>query len=217
MCPDIETYAPLINADFGLGDVVHGAHPAHRLRVRLADRSLIQTNAARRRQPAAGLAGSRVTASEVLNLAQAPPVGRGSASATTTSSITRWVRQANIRWGFDQEHHRAVRRRLRPQHMAFRHRPGAGRGGDVRRLARVDRLDAALTTSAATASSWPASSPNTSTGCSGRSARSTARRGDWLTALADGIGLLWRRRQRRLADQPDAARVRRRARDGRPA
>ena len=33
MCPDIETYAPLIVADFGLGDVVHGAHPAHRLRV----------------------------------------------------------------------------------------------------------------------------------------------------------------------------------------
>ena len=30
MCPDIET-APLIIADFGLGDVVHGAHPAHRL------------------------------------------------------------------------------------------------------------------------------------------------------------------------------------------
>src|SRR6185312_2333902 len=75
MCPDIETYAPLINADFGLGDVVHGAHPAHRLRVRLADRSLIQTN------PLLGvasqllaLAGSRVTASEVLNLAQAAPV-----------------------------------------------------------------------------------------------------------------------------------------------
>ena len=44
MCPDIETYAPLIVADFGLGDVVHGAHPAHRLRVKLADRSLIQTN-----------------------------------------------------------------------------------------------------------------------------------------------------------------------------
>ena len=27
MCPDIETYAPLINADFGLGDVRPGAHP----------------------------------------------------------------------------------------------------------------------------------------------------------------------------------------------
>ncbi|WP_101948084.1 exodeoxyribonuclease V subunit gamma [Mycobacterium sp. 3519A] len=106
MCPDIETYAPLINADFGLGDVVRGAHPAHRLRVRLADRSLIQTN------PLLGvasqlltLAGSRVTASEVLNLAQTAPVrARFGFTADDLESITRWVRQANIRWGFDQEH-----------------------------------------------------------------------------------------------------------------
>jgi hypothetical protein len=45
MCPDTETYALLIVAGFGLGDVVHGADPAHRLRVRLADRSLVPTNA----------------------------------------------------------------------------------------------------------------------------------------------------------------------------
>ncbi|PRC47394.1 exodeoxyribonuclease V subunit gamma, partial [Mycobacterium sp. ITM-2017-0098] len=44
MCPDIETYAPLIVAGFGLGDVVTGSHPAHRLRVKLADRALTQTN-----------------------------------------------------------------------------------------------------------------------------------------------------------------------------
>ena len=43
MCPDIETYAPLIAADFGLGEVVPDAHPAHQLRVRLADRSLVAT------------------------------------------------------------------------------------------------------------------------------------------------------------------------------
>lgn len=106
MCPDIETYAPLIVADFGLGDVVHGAHPAHRLRVRLADRSLLQTN------PLLGvasqllaLAGGRVTASEVLNLAQAAPVrARFGFSDDDLEDITRWVRQANIRWGFDQEH-----------------------------------------------------------------------------------------------------------------
>ncbi len=54
---------------------LRGAHPAHRLRVRLADRALIQTN------PLLGvaaellaIAGSRVTASQVLNLAQAAPV-----------------------------------------------------------------------------------------------------------------------------------------------
>jgi exodeoxyribonuclease V gamma subunit len=116
MCPDIETYAPLIVADFGLGDVVHGAHPAHRLRVRLADRSPIQTN------PLLGvaaqllaLAGSRVTANEVLDFAEAAPV-RGCFGFTDDDleAIARWVRQANIRWGFDQEHRR-------PYHVDFVH------------------------------------------------------------------------------------------------
>ncbi|MBW0012988.1 exodeoxyribonuclease V subunit gamma [Mycobacterium sp.] len=116
MCPDIETYAPLIVADFGLGDVVRGAHPAHRLRVRLADRSPIQTN------PLLGVAsqllaltGGRVTASEVLNFAEAAPV-RACFGFTDDDleAITRWVRQANIRWGFDQEHRR-------PYHVDFVH------------------------------------------------------------------------------------------------
>ncbi|WIM87445.1 exodeoxyribonuclease V subunit gamma [Candidatus Mycobacterium wuenschmannii] len=111
MCPDIETYAPLIVADFGLGDVVHGAHPAHRLRVKLADRSLIQTN------PLLGLAAQllaladgRVTASEVLNIAESAPVrARFGFTDDDLESITRWVRQANIRWGFDQEHRKPYR------------------------------------------------------------------------------------------------------------
>jgi exodeoxyribonuclease V gamma subunit len=106
MCPDVETYAPLINADFGLGDVLAGAHPAHRLRMRLADRSLVQTN------PLLGvasqllaLAGSRVTASEVLNLAQTGPVrARFRFTDDNLEDVTRWIRQANVRWGFDQEH-----------------------------------------------------------------------------------------------------------------
>ncbi|MGH3584366.1 MAG: exodeoxyribonuclease V subunit gamma, partial [Mycobacterium sp.] len=106
MCPDVEAYAPLINADFGLGDVLRGAHPAHRLRMRLADRSLVQTN------PLLGvasqllaLAGSRVTASEVLNLAQTAPVrARFGFTDDNLEDVTRWVRQANVRWGFDQEH-----------------------------------------------------------------------------------------------------------------
>ncbi|OBH56294.1 exodeoxyribonuclease V subunit gamma [Mycobacterium sp. E2479] len=116
MCPDIETYAPLIMADFGLGDVVRGAHPAHQLRVRLADRSPIQTN------PLLGvvaqllaLAAGRVTASEVLNLAQSPPVrAQFGFTDDDLEAITRWVRQANIRWGLDQQHRR-------PYHVDFVH------------------------------------------------------------------------------------------------
>lgn len=106
MCPDIETYAPLIVAGFGLGDVVHGAHPAHRLRVKLADRALTQTN------PLLGvasqllnLAGGRATASELLNLAEAPPIrARFGFTDDDLDAIGNWVREANIRWGFDQQH-----------------------------------------------------------------------------------------------------------------
>ncbi len=106
MCPDIETFAPLISAGFGLGEVVHGAHPAHRLRVRLADRALVQTN------PLLAvvaqlltLAGGRATASEVLNLASSAPVrARFSFTDDDLDAVTAWVREANIRWGFDKEH-----------------------------------------------------------------------------------------------------------------
>jgi exodeoxyribonuclease V gamma subunit len=106
MCPDIETYAPLIVAGFGLGDMIKGVHPAHRLRVKLADRALTQTN------PLLGvasqlltLAGGRATASEVLNLAQAGPVrARFGFTDDNLEDITRWVRQSNIRWGFDTDH-----------------------------------------------------------------------------------------------------------------
>ncbi|HTM84871.1 MAG TPA: exodeoxyribonuclease V subunit gamma [Mycobacterium sp.] len=106
MCPDIETYAPLFTAGFGLGDVVHGAHPAHKLLVRLADRALVQTNPLL--VVAAGLlalAGGRATASEVLNLAESAPVrARFGFTDDDLDAITAWVREANIRWGFDQQH-----------------------------------------------------------------------------------------------------------------
>ena len=76
MCPDIETFAPLISAGFGLADVVaEGGHPAHRLRVRLADRALTSTNPLLAvAATLVELAGSRVTASGVLDLAGADPV-----------------------------------------------------------------------------------------------------------------------------------------------
>jgi exodeoxyribonuclease V gamma subunit len=106
MCPDIETDAPLIVAGFGLGDMIKGVHPAHQLRVRLADRSLVQTNPLLSvASQLLALAGGRATSSEVLNLAQAAPVrARFGFTDDDLEDITRWVRQANIRWGFDREH-----------------------------------------------------------------------------------------------------------------
>ncbi len=145
MCPDIETYAPLIVAGFGLGDVVDGAHPAHRLRVKLADRALTQTN------PLLGvasqlltLAGGRATASEVLNLAEAGPV-------RTRFSVQRRRSGRHRRLGPRSKHPLGlrpgaptpVRRRLPAEHLAFRHRPRPGGRGDVRRLACLARHHAA--------------------------------------------------------------------------
>lgn len=106
MCPDIEAYAPLVSAGFGLTDVVderEGGHPAHRLRVRLADRALTSTNpllavAARLVE----LAGGRVTASEVLDLLAEPPVrARFALNDDDLARVTRWVGQAGVRWGID--------------------------------------------------------------------------------------------------------------------
>ncbi len=106
MCPDIETAAPLIVADFGLGELPGAGHPAHRLRVRLADRALTQTN------PLLGvagelleIAGSRTTATQVLNLAQAAPVrARFGFTDDDLDNITAWVRESGIRWSFDKQH-----------------------------------------------------------------------------------------------------------------
>jgi exodeoxyribonuclease V gamma subunit len=107
MCPDIETFAPLISAGFGLGEVVGGSgHPAHQLRVRLADRALTQTNpllsvAAR----LLDLAGGRAGAGDVLDLAHAEPVRRRFGFRDDDlQQLTEWVRTAGVRWAFDAEH-----------------------------------------------------------------------------------------------------------------
>jgi exodeoxyribonuclease V gamma subunit len=107
MCPDIEGYAPLVQAGFGLGEVVGAdGHPAHRLRVRLADRALTQTNpllavAAR----LLDLAGGRAGASEILDLAHAEPVRRRFRfTDDDLDQLATWVRDAGVRWAFDAEH-----------------------------------------------------------------------------------------------------------------
>ena len=107
MCPDIETYAPLIEAGFGLGDVVGTTgHPAHRLRVRLADRAPGQTN------PLLGvatalldLAGGRAPATQVLDLARTEPVRRRFGfSDDDLDQLDTWARESGVRWAFDAEH-----------------------------------------------------------------------------------------------------------------
>jgi exodeoxyribonuclease V gamma subunit len=101
MCPDVEEFAPLIQAAFGSAQ-----HAEGELRVRLADRSLRQTNpllavAARLLE----LASARLTASEVLDLIDAPPVRRRFGfSDDDVSRLRSWIVEAQIHWGLDGEH-----------------------------------------------------------------------------------------------------------------
>ncbi len=112
MCPDIETYAPLISGTFGLGDTdVSTSHPGHRLRVRLADRSLRQTNPlldtiAR----LLDLADARVTASQVLDLVSLPPVRRRfKLDDEDLERLAEWISTSGVRWGLDAEHREPYR------------------------------------------------------------------------------------------------------------
>jgi exodeoxyribonuclease V gamma subunit len=117
MCPDIETFAPLIQATFGAGEVAsdeehdqpgRSADPpgTGNLRVRLADRSLRQTN------PVLGvvaalleLAEQRLTASQVLDLADREAVRhRFRLDDDDLGRLQNWVTQAGIRWGLDAAH-----------------------------------------------------------------------------------------------------------------
>lgn len=104
MCPDIEHFAPLIEATFGVHDERDGG--TEQLQIRLADRSLRQTN------PVMGvlsevldLATARVTATEVLDLAGREPVRRRfHFSDDDLARMEAWTRASHVSWGFDAEH-----------------------------------------------------------------------------------------------------------------
>ncbi len=101
MCPDVETYAPLITAAFDTD-----SHPGGRLRVSIADRSPRQTNpllglAARLLE----LASSRVTGAQVLDLAGSPAVRRRFwFSDDDVEQLRSWVVATHINWGLDGAH-----------------------------------------------------------------------------------------------------------------
>jgi exodeoxyribonuclease V gamma subunit len=113
MCPDIETFAPLIQATFRAIEVADldeetslnsGRLPD--LRVRLADRSLRQTN------PVLGavselltLVDARITASQLLDFASREPVRRMfRLDDEDLERLENWIASTGIRWGLDAAH-----------------------------------------------------------------------------------------------------------------
>ncbi|MEZ0491034.1 exodeoxyribonuclease V subunit gamma [Kineococcus sp. TBRC 1896] len=101
MCPDVEAYAPLVQAVFSTDP-----HPGGGLRVQVADRSALQTN------PLLGLAArllvlaqSRLTASEVLDLAGTAAVRRRfDLDDEDLEQVREWTVDAGVHWGLSAAH-----------------------------------------------------------------------------------------------------------------
>ncbi len=114
LCPDVEVYAPLVRAAFGQPGA---AHPGHRLRVRLADRSLRQTNPLL--DVLSGLlvlADGRVTASQVLDLAASDPVRRAFGLRDDDLERLRgWAAATGVRWGIGRQQREAHALQAVPQ------------------------------------------------------------------------------------------------------
>jgi exodeoxyribonuclease V gamma subunit len=114
MCPDIETFAPLIQATFGTIELSESddrelpADDIRRsdLRVRLADRSLRQTNPVLSVvAQLVDLAEQRLTASQMLDLAGSEPVRRRFRfDDDDIARIQDWIVDGGIRWGLDAAH-----------------------------------------------------------------------------------------------------------------
>jgi exodeoxyribonuclease V gamma subunit len=119
MVPDIQAYAPLVQAVFGqAGEAARAGQgdrpdPASRLRripFTVVDRGL------RHQDPIMGalerllgLPGGRLGASEVQDLLQVPALRRRfDIDEAQLPQVLRWVQQAGIRWGLHAEHRAAL-------------------------------------------------------------------------------------------------------------
>lgn len=103
MCPDIETFAPLLSAVFAPRSPVHETHPAEQIRVHIADRALHQSNPVLAVLDALLEFGTaRHTANEVLGFAELPAVARRFRwDDQTREQLRAWTRASNVRWGMN--------------------------------------------------------------------------------------------------------------------
>lgn len=107
MCPDVETYAPLVRATFGQTAL---DHPGHALRVRLADRGSRQTNPLLAVMATVlELAVGRVTASQVLDLIGSEPVRRRfGLTDDDVERVREWTQISGARWGLNSRQRDSV-------------------------------------------------------------------------------------------------------------
>src|SRR5262249_40373144 len=117
LCPDVESFAPLVRAAFGQwgadprsGETSTAAsNPAHNLRVRLADRTAGIANPVLAVLLALfDLADGRVTVTPVLDLAAAEPVRmRCGFDDDDIERLREWAAETGARWGIGQRQRQA--------------------------------------------------------------------------------------------------------------
>ncbi|UQE76711.1 exodeoxyribonuclease V subunit gamma [Gordonia sp. PP30] len=100
VCPDVETFAPLIAGAFGRHEQ---DHPGSALRVRLADRGLAETNEVLDvLDHVLSLAAGRVRSGDLLDLIALPAVRRRFAfTDDDLDTLAGWIERSGIRWGID--------------------------------------------------------------------------------------------------------------------
>ncbi len=101
MTPDVEAYAPYIQAIFDAPE-----SPAGKIPYSIADRSMRRESAAAEAfLSILGLPDRRITAPEVLDILESPCVCRKfELSPSDFDRIAHWVRDVRIRWGVDERH-----------------------------------------------------------------------------------------------------------------
>lgn len=106
MVPDIEQYAPYVDAIFGL----YGPEDSRHIPYFLVDRGAGRVNTvAEAVQRLLGLPIARMGASEVLDLLDIAAVRRRfSLSEDDVAVLREWIQSANIRWGLDSGHREAL-------------------------------------------------------------------------------------------------------------
>ncbi len=112
LCPDIDAFAPLIDAVFTDGDASQNAGNADsragfpEMRFAIADRNARGLNpVAETVSRVLGLVAGRLPASEVMDLLALEPVQRRfDLDADEIALIVRWMGEARARWGLDEDH-----------------------------------------------------------------------------------------------------------------
>ncbi|MDD2391031.1 MAG: exodeoxyribonuclease V subunit gamma, partial [Desulfobacterales bacterium] len=99
MTPDIQTYAPFIQAVFDAQ-----TEPAHRIPFSIADQSMrSESRIIEAFFAILDLKGSRFSATDLMGLLESPHIrDRFDISESDMPTVERWVRETGIRWGIDQ-------------------------------------------------------------------------------------------------------------------